>query len=136
MIDSLLTDSITPGYRLCDYDPVQLPRRSASELRQRLKRNLTKARWRIEQEKGGGESEAGEKIEEVEEEKEKGVSASGDYIDRRFAYQPDIVRSSMDKRILCAFVPSVSFEPSCINVKKFAFILSQSNISQYAETRG
>lgn len=77
-----------------------------------------------------------EKIEEVEEEKEKGVSASGDYIDRRFAYQPDIVRSSMDKRILCAFVPSVSFEPSCINVKKFAFILSQSNISQYAETRG
>lgn len=83
---------------------------------------------------GGGE--AGEKIEEVEEEKEKGVSASGDYIDRRFAYQPDIVRSSMDKRILCAFVPSVSFESSCINVKKFDFILSQSNISQYAETRG
>lgn len=23
LIDSLLTDSITPGYRLCDYDPVQ-----------------------------------------------------------------------------------------------------------------
>lgn len=25
LIDSLLTDSITSGYRLCDYDPVQLP---------------------------------------------------------------------------------------------------------------
>lgn len=52
LIDSLLTNSITPGYRLSDYDPVQLPRRSESGPRQRLKRDATKERpW-----KRGGES--------------------------------------------------------------------------------